>query len=496
MAPLPGELMQSRSNKRALRAILQGSFAMLAACNVAAQTIDAFNPLPNGPPTTLAVQADGKVILAGNFLDIGIAARERIARLDGDGSLDATFQDPGIDGEIKTIAVQADGKILVGGDFDAASTTPRHYLARLNADGTLDATFADPGLNATVWAIAVQPADGKILVVGDFTLATTTVSRRGMARFNVDGTLDTAFADPQFDPTVGFSPVRCIALQADGRVLVGGAFTHVGSTSHFYFARFSSSGAFDSTFPVSNEPQVAAIAVAPDGSIFVDDPGTGEILKYSAAGVVDTTYVSAVTDGETNSMVLQPNGKIVIGGTFQLVGTDAHHALARLNANGSLDTTLADLHFSFDATHPNGYISGVAAQADGKLAVTGNFTLANSQARQYVARVVTGDSVVSTLTGQASGSSTIVTWTRSGDGPELALPPVLLHSTDGLTFTSIGTMSRIANGWQETVSYSFNGAPFYLQATGFTSSGAGNGSPGQLYSPVYSNDRIFANGFE
>jgi uncharacterized delta-60 repeat protein len=469
---------------------------LLAAGSANAQTVDSFNPLPDTPPTTLAIQADGKIILAGNFLDIGITARERIARLDADGSLDATFQDPGIDGEIKTIAVQADGKILLGGDFDAASTTPRHCLARLNADGTLDATFADPGLNATVWAIVVQPADGKILVVGDFTFAATTVSRRGMARFNVDGTLDTGFADPQFDPTSGFSPVRCIALQADGHVLVGGAFTHVGSTSHFYFARFSSSGAFDSTFPVGNEPQVAAIVVAPDGSIFVDDPGTGEILKYSAAGVVDTTYVSAVTDGETNSMLLQPNGKIVMGGTFQLVGTDAHHALARLNANGSLDTTFADLHFSFDATHPNGYISGVAAQSDGKLAVIGNFTLADSQSRQYTARVVTGDAAVSTLTGQPSGSNVVVTWTRTGDGPELAQAPVLMHSTDGVNYTSVGTMTRIANGWQETTPYNFNGAPFYLQATGFTSGGAGNGSPGQVASPVYSNDRIFADGFE
>jgi uncharacterized delta-60 repeat protein len=488
--------MQSRSNNRAMRAVLQGSFAMFTVYNAAAQSIDAFNPLPNGPPTTLAVQADDKLILAGNFLDIGTTARERIARFDADGSLDATFQDPGIDGEIKTIAVQADGKILLGGNFDAASTTPRHYLARLNADGSLDATFADPGLNDTVWAIAIQPADGKILVTGDFTLATTTVSRRGMARFNVNGTLDAGFADPQFDPTLGFSPVRSIALQADGHVLVGGYFTHVGSASHFYFARFSSSGGFDSTFPVSNEPQVAAIVVAPDGSIFVDDPGLGQILKYSATGVADTTYTSAVTDGVANSMVLQPNGKIVIGGTFQLVGADPHHALARLNANGSLDTTFAELHFSFDAGNPQGYIYGVAAQSDGKLAVIGNFTLANGHARQYAARVVSGDAAVSTFTGQASGSSTIVTWTRSGDGPELALPPTLLHSSDGMVFTTIGAMTRIATGWQQTVPFSFNGTPFYLQAIAATSGGAGNGSPGDVDSPVYSNDRIFANGFE
>ncbi|MDR3385753.1 MAG: hypothetical protein P4L92_01770 [Rudaea sp.] len=476
---------------RALAAI-----AVLGASCAGAQSIDAFNPLPNVPPTTLAVQANGKIVLAGSFLDVGVNPRERIARLNSDGSLDASFQDPEVDGEIKTVAVQADGKIVIGGNFDALGTTARHYLARLNADGSIDTTFADPGLNDTVWAIAVQAADGRILVAGDFTLATTSVSRRGAARFNVNGTLDTSFADPQFDPTLGFSPVRCIALQADGHVLVGGAFTHVGTTSQFYFARFSSSGVFDPTFPVGNEPQVAAIAVAPDGSIFVDDPGTGEIRKYSATGVVDASYTPAVTDGEINSMFLQPNGKIVIGGTFDQVGVDAHHALARLNANGSLDTTFADLNFSFDAGNPDGFIYGIAAQTDGGIIAIGNFTLANSQARQYVARVATGDAVVSTFTGQASGSNTIVTWTRSGDGPELAQPPTLLHSTDGVIFSAMGAMTRIASGWQETVAYSFNGAPFYLQATGFTSAGAGNGSPGLVDSPVYSNDRIFANGFE
>ena len=279
-------------------------------------------------------------------------------------------------------------------------------------------------------------------------------------------------------------------------MLIGGAFTHVGTASQFYFARFSSSGVFDSSFPVGNTPQVAAIVVAPDGSIFVDNPGTEELLKYSATGVLDSTYTSAVADGTINSIVLQPNGKIVVGGIFQHVGTAAHHALARLNADGTLDSSFAELNFSLDASNPQGYIFGVAAQADGKVVAIGNFSLANGQPQQFVARVVTGDAVVNTFTGQASGSNTIVTWTRSGDGAELVQPPTLMYSTDGVTFTAIGTLTRITNGWQATAPYRFSGAPFYLQARGFTSGGGGNGSLGLADSPVYSNDRIFANGFE
>ncbi|HET8943126.1 MAG TPA: delta-60 repeat domain-containing protein [Rudaea sp.] len=460
-----------------------------------AQAIDAFNPSPDTPPATLAIQADGKILLAGNFLDIGIVPRERIARFTVDGSLDATFADPHVDSNIDAIAVQADGKILIGGYFSALGATPRHNLARLNSDGTVDTTFADPDLNGNVWAIAIQPSDGKILVAGDFTMAAAT-SRRGAARLNTNGTLDTSFADPNFDPDNGYAPVRCIALQADGHVLIGGSFSQVGSTSHFYFARFSSSGVFDPTFPAGNEPQVAAIVVAPDGSIFVADPGAEKILKYSPIGVADPSYVSALADGSSNGMILQPNAKIVIGGTFENVAGQPHHALARLNANGSLDTGFGDLQFRFDATNPNGYIYGVAAQTDGKDVAIGNFLLVNGQARQFVARVASNDTTVNILSGQPSGGSVIVTWTRAGAGPELALSPILMHSTDGVHFSADGAMSRIATGWQKSAPYNVNGAPFYLRASGFTSSGAGNGSLGSINSPVFVSDRIFANGFE
>ena len=152
--------------KSAICRLLVPGFALsLAASLATAQSIDTFNPLPDSPPTTLAVQADGKLILAGNFLDIGTTARTRITRLNIDGSLDSTFPDPGVNGKIEAVAVQADGKILIGGEFTAINTTARHYLARLNANGTVDTTFADPNLNSYVSAIAVQQ-DGKALVVG------------------------------------------------------------------------------------------------------------------------------------------------------------------------------------------------------------------------------------------------------------------------------------------------------------------------------------------
>ncbi len=466
---------------------------------VFAQTIDAFNPLPQSPPKALAIQSDGKILLGGIFQNVAGTARHSVARVDADGSLDASFADPAANGEVIAIAVQADGKLLVGGDFTQIGGQTRHSLARLNANGTLDASFADPGLDSEVWSIAVQP-DGHVLVAGDFQNVGAT-AQKYLARISATGTLDTTFANPQLCCNVA----RSVALQADGHVLVGGFFSQAGSVSHFYFARYSSSGVFDAAFPASAPPGPlgSGITVGADGSIYVvggyltsDSMATRLVTKLSSSGALVSAFDNLHNDGSANSFVLQPNGKLLIGGNFQQVGGQPRHALARLNADGTLDSTFADLSFSLDATHPNGSIFGLAAQADGNVLAVGNFSVADGQARQYMARVVTGDPATSRFTGQPSGSSVVVTWTRSGDGPELAQPPTLMYSTDGVNFSAVGPMTHIANGWEATAPYNVHGALFYLQANGATSGGAQNGSPGLIASDVYFSDTIFADGFE
>jgi uncharacterized delta-60 repeat protein len=474
-----------------------GSFA--AAPYAPAQTLDAFNPLPQTAPTTLAIQADGKILLGGYFFDVPSSTLHGVQRLNADGSLDAVFIEPEVSGEVKAVAVQADGKILIGGHFDMVATTARHYLARLNANGLLDSSFTDPNLDADVWAIAVQ-SDGKILAVGDFQNVGAT-SRAYAARFTTTGSLDSSFADPQ----ICCGPARAVALQANGSVLIGGYFLGVtGNSAIGSIARFSANGTLDAAFPVDpSATTVGAIVVAPDGSIYVgssydttDNQSLRPIARLSANGTLDTTYADIHADGGTNTLALQPNGKIVLGGNFQLIDGQSRHALARLNTNGSLDTGFVDLSFSFDAVDPNGSIYGLATQANGKTIAIGNFTLATAEPRQFAARIVTGDAFVNKLSGQPSGTNVIATWTRSGSGPELAQPPTLMHSSDGVTYAAVGPMVRIANGWQVSASYNVNGTPFYLQAVGLSSSGAGNGSSGHVVSSVYVSDQIFADGFE
>ncbi|MEO6688472.1 MAG: hypothetical protein ABIS07_07650 [Dokdonella sp.] len=466
---------------------------------MSAQTIDAFNPQPQTAPTTLAIQADGKVLIGGYFLDGPSSTLVGVQRLNTDGSIDAGFVEPVVSAEVKALAVQADGKILIGGSFiEVAGHTQRH-LARLNANGSFDASFLDPDIDADVWAIALQP-DGKVLAAGDFQTVGTT-ARAYAARFTTTGSLDGSFVDTQ----ICCGPARAIALQANGSVLVGGYFLGVvGNSAIGSIARFGASGALDAAFPVDpSATTVSTIVVAPDDSIYVgssyrtsNDQSLRPVSRLSPNGTLDIAYADIFTDSGTNTLALQPNGKLMFGGQFQLIDGQPRHALARLNANGTLDASFVDLNFNFDAGDPNGYVFGLAAQPDGNTIAIGNFTLAAGQPRQFAARVVSGDAVLSKLGGQASGTSVIATWTRSGDGAELAQPPTLLHSNDGLTYTVVGPMARIVNGWQATANYNVNGVPFYLKATGLTSTGAANGSSGRVASPVYVSDRIFANGFD
>ncbi|MEO7325913.1 MAG: hypothetical protein ABIW82_13900 [Dokdonella sp.] len=484
---------------------LSPAFAFFAALPRAhAQTIDSFNPMPGGGPGALAVQADGKVIIGGGFQSVGIAPARSIARLDADGSTDPTFANPAVNSEVKAVVVQPDGKILLGGTFDVIGTGARHYLARLNADGTLDISFADPNLDNTVWAIAVQP-DGKVVVAGDFTASGTTARRR-VARFNSNGTLDGSFADPQ----ICNSEARGLAVQANGDIVVGGYFATIGNCAvqpidHSYLARFSASGVLDSAFPANPPPGPVStgVTVGPDGSIYVgggyatsDSLATRLVAKLSSTGALISAFDNLHNDGNANTFVLQPNGKLLIGGVFQQVDGQPRHALARLNADGSLDGSFTDLSFSVNATNPNGTIFGLAAQADGGVLAVGNFSLVDSQPRQFMARIVTNDPAISWLVVQPSGSSVVATWTRSGDGPELAQAPTLMHSTDGVNFTAVGPMARVSNGWQATAPYNVHGALFYLRVAGATSGGAQNGSSGQVNSNLYFSDTIFENGFE
>ena len=193
--------------------------------------LDGFNPAPNGLVYAIAVQPDGKILVAGAFSTLGgggsgTTARSRIGRLHADGALDLTFN-PGANDVIYSMALQPDGKTVVGGPFTGLGGTngsvARSHIGRVNADGSLDAGF-DPGTDANVYSLLVQP-DGKIVVGGLFSRlgggSTGTTFRTRIGRLNSDGSLDLSF-NPGVSPAPGtVGNVLALALLPDGKIIAG-----------------------------------------------------------------------------------------------------------------------------------------------------------------------------------------------------------------------------------------------------------------------------------
>src|SRR3954452_7416547 len=176
--------------------------------------------------------------------------------------------DPNANNVILAVLVQPDGKILIGGSFstlspNGAAPVTRNRIARLNPDGTLDTSF-DPNANNTVNAIALQ-ADGKILLGGFFTTLSpnggAAVTRNRIARLNPNGTIDAAF-----DPNAS-GAVRVLAVQPDGKILAGGQFPTMGGALRNRMARLDAGNGTADAFDPNANNTVFAIAIQPDGKI-------------------------------------------------------------------------------------------------------------------------------------------------------------------------------------------------------------------------------------
>jgi uncharacterized delta-60 repeat protein len=291
------------------------------------------------------VQADGKVLIGGVFTSYNGTSRNFIARLNSDGSLDTSF-DPGTgpSSGVYSVAVQADGKILIGGGFASYNGTSRNFIARLNSDGSLDTSFdSGSGASSAVYSVAVQ-ADGKVYIGGYF-LSYNGKSRRNIARINSDGSLDTSFS-PSYGPN---STVLSFAMQADGKVLIGGEFTSYDGKSRNRIARLNSDGSLDTSFNPgtgANKNSVTSIALQADGKVLIGGRFTsynGTPRNYSARlnsdGSLDTTFdPGAGASDVVSSTVLQADGKVLIGGWFLSYNGTARNRLARLHNDPATQT--------------------------------------------------------------------------------------------------------------------------------------------------------------
>ncbi len=340
---------------------------------------------------TAALQSDGKLVIGGHFTSINGTTRNHVARLNADGTLDESFlaNGTGINGDVFSLAVQSDGKTVVGGFFTSVSGTARLGIARLNTDGTNDASFlstAGFGVNNSVFAVAIQP-DGRILIGGLFTNVNG-AERNGAARLNADGNLDGSFL------AVGAganAALYALSLQSDGKVVIGGAFTSFSGSPRGGIARLNTSGSVDTSFLATGTGAnniVRAVAAQTDGKVVlggafttINDAVRAGIARVDSSGTLDTAG-AGVGRNEVMATAVQSDGKIVIGGTFVNFNGATRNRIARLNADGSLDTT-----FLATGAGANGDVAAVVIQPDGKILVGGNFTSFNGAAVSRIARL-------------------------------------------------------------------------------------------------------------
>ncbi|MEO6181575.1 MAG: delta-60 repeat domain-containing protein, partial [Verrucomicrobiota bacterium] len=278
--------------------------------------------------------SDGKILLGGDFTDVSGQVCKSIARLASDGSVDPEFHRwTDTEGSLRSISVQTDRKIIIAGSFKLIQGAKKNHIARLNSDGSLDENFKGEA-NGVIWPVTFQ-SDDKILIGGDFN-AVDGVKRHRIARLNSDG-----HVDKDFNPGGGANGwVYAIAVQNDGRIVIGGDFTEFSGRPRNRVARLESDGSLDATFT----------------------PGAGP-------------------DNGIRSVVIQGDQKILLGGVFKYFNDVPLNHIARLNFNGSVDT-------SFDSgTGFNEVVRALALQKDGKILVAGHFTNYNGMACNRIARL-------------------------------------------------------------------------------------------------------------
>jgi uncharacterized delta-60 repeat protein len=353
------------------------------------------------------VQPDGRIVVAGGAENGPAFDDFAVARYNSDGTLDTSFSGDGlvltnISGRIAStdwvrgVALQNDGKIVVAGyTTESGSDSYGLAVARYNSDGRLDTTFSGDGVVKKYEAsgsrdmfghsVAIQP-DGKVLVAGSincvdkYTAGYCTL----LARFNSDGSFDTAFDTAFFaqgsdNSTQGAAG---LVLQDDGKILVAGTRDSGGGDS-FAVARYTADGSRDTGFgtdgvatvfistEVGSNDSATSIALQPDGRIIVAGGthtpsanthfGVARFLSdgridtsFGASGVLTTNISGGAESDHASSVAVQPDGKILVAGDMSYVRSDPFpypgfymaanidFAVVRYNADGSLDTTFSD----------------------------------------------------------------------------------------------------------------------------------------------------------
>ncbi|KUJ61456.1 calcium-binding protein [Flavobacteriaceae bacterium CRH] len=331
-----------------------------------------------------------KTMVFGNFKKFNGESVSRIARLSENGLLDTSFNSgqTGANNYIKTAVVQADGKIIFGGNFTNYNETVANRIIRILPDGGVDNTFnIGQGFNIQVYAMAIQP-DQKIIVAGNFTRYNNDSSVIRIIRLLPDGTRDTSFNPGRSADGI----IETVLVQPDGKILAGGQFNNFDGHPFAKLIRLNSDGSIDSGFNIGSsgfDKNIYALALQSDGKIivggaFLNYNGLSQkrILRLNSNGSLDTSFDSGTgfSKGDVRSILVQPDDRILVGGTFS--GTYKNHTslrLIRLLKSGDYDP-------SFDGKL-NNKLFAMSFTSDYKLIIGGNFNSVSGISKHRIARL-------------------------------------------------------------------------------------------------------------
>jgi uncharacterized delta-60 repeat protein len=417
---------------------------------------DSFNPGVAGGSFPgvycLCIQPDGKILVAGSFTTLAGQTRTNLGRLNPDGTLDSTFDAQIAGGDfpaVNSVVVEPNGDILVGGRFTSLSGQSRANLGRLHSDGTVDANF-NPGASGTVVSFTYPEVDcialganGQILIGGTFnTLAAQ--KRLCLGRLHSDGTLDDTF-NPGADYVI-----QALTVQPDGRILVSGKFTTLAGKPVTNIGRVKADGTFDDSFNVLvSGGGVVSMAVQSDAKLLL--AGTFESLngqarkglgRLNSDGSIDQSFNPAIT-GTVWCIAQQADGRILAGGIFLPIAGRTNPCLVRLTRDGSLDDSFNPQVSGTLNPQSTPAVFSLALQDDGKLLVGGSFTNLSGQPRNCIGRLLTlGDATQS-----LSFTPSTISWIRGGTGPEV-WSTTFDYSTNGVNWSGSLAGTRTTNGWQ------------------------------------------------